>query len=115
MSDAGLIDEFDALRSRLEATALHTIRACKLGADEQLLVLVDNGTVPALTQTFMDAATAAGRSGDVGLLNLSPRQPAFTDLPPLAVDALLAAELVIDLTTVPWLYSDSFTRYGKEC
>jgi hypothetical protein len=46
---------------------------------------------------------------------VSPRRPAFADLPPLAVDALLAADLVIDLTTVPWLYSDSFTRYGQEC
>src|SRR5262249_28650769 len=43
------------------------------------------------------------------------RRPAFADLPPHAVDALLAADFVLDLTTVPWLYSDSFTRYAAEC
>jgi hypothetical protein len=115
MSDAGVIDGFADLRSRLADTAVHTLRACNLGADEQLLILTDSATAPSLTQAFTDAATVSGHSGDVVLLNVRPRRPAFADLPPLAVDALLAADLVIDLTTVPWLYSDSFTRYGQDC
>ena len=115
MSDAHLIDEFADPASRLADTAVDTLRACNLGADEQLLVLVDSTTAPDLTRAFTNAATASGHSGDVVLLSVSPRRPAFADLPQVAVDALLAADLVIDLTTVPWLYSDSFTRYGQEC
>ena len=115
MLGAGVIDEFAVPPSRLADTAVHTLRACNLDADEQLLVLADSATAPSLTRAFTDAATASGHSGDVVLLSVSPRRPAFADLPPLAVDALLAADLVIDLTTVPWLYSDSFTRYGQEC
>lgn len=115
MSDAGLIDVFAALRSRLAHTAAQTLRACSLGADEQLLILTDSATAPELTRAFTDVATALGHAGDVVLLSVSPRRPAFADLPPLVVDALLAADLVIDLTTVPWLYSDSFTRYGQQC
>jgi len=115
MSDAGLINEFADLPSPLVATALHTLQACKLGADEQLLVLTDSATAAELTQAFREVAMASGHSNDVVQLNVEPRRPAFADLPPLAVDALLAADLVIDLTTVPWLYSDSFTLYGQEC
>jgi hypothetical protein len=114
MADAGLIDEF-APYSRLANSAAQILRACGLGADEQLLVLTDSATAPELTRAFTDVATAPGHSGDIVLLSVRPRQPAFADLPPLAIDALLAADLVIDLTTVPWLYSDSFTRYGQEC
>jgi hypothetical protein len=115
MSDFDFIGELAAPPSRLAETAVHTVRACNLGADEQLLILSDSATAPDLTRAFTDAATASGHSGDVVLLSVSPRRPAFSDLPPLAVDALLAADLVVDLTTVPWLYSDSFTRYGQEC
>jgi hypothetical protein len=115
MADAGLIGGIADLHSRLAATARHTLNACNLKAAEQLLVLTDSATAPELTRAFTDAATASDHSGEVVLLSVSPRQPAFADLPPLAVDALLAADLVIDLATVPWLYSDSFTRYGQEC
>jgi hypothetical protein len=115
MSDAHLIDEFADPASRIADTAVATLCACNVGADEQLLVLVDSATAPELTRAFTGAATASGHSGDVVLLSVSPRRPAFADLPLLAVDALLAADLVIDLTTVPWLYSDSFTRYGQGC
>jgi hypothetical protein len=115
MSDARLLDEFADYRSRLVNTAAQTLRACGLGDDEQLLVLTDSATAPELTRAFTDVAKALGHAGDVVLLSVSPRRPAFADLPPLVVDALLAADLVIDLTTMPWLYSDSFTRYGQEC
>lgn len=115
MSNADFIGELTAPPSHLARTAVHTLRACHLGADEQLLILVDSATAPNLTQAFTAAATTSGHFGEVVLLSVSPRQPAFADLPQVAVDALLAAELVVDLTTVPWLYSDSFTRYGQEC
>jgi hypothetical protein len=106
---------YHALASRLADTAALALRACNLGAGDQLLVLTDSATAPVLARAFTEVVTPLGHSGDVMLLNLSPRRPAFADLPPIAVDALLAADLVIDLTTVPWLYSDSFTRYGQEC
>jgi hypothetical protein len=115
MLGAGVIDEFAVPPSRLADTAIHLLRVCNLDADEQLLILADSATAPSLTQAFTDAATASGHSDDVVLFSVSPRRPAFADLPPLAVDAILAADLVIDLTTVPWLYSDSFTRYAQEC
>jgi len=91
------------------------LRVCNLGEGENVLILADTVTAPVLTHAFTDALTALNPSSDVVQLILSPRRPAFADLPSHALDALLAADLVLDLTTVPWLYSDSFTHYAQKC
>jgi hypothetical protein len=62
-----------------------------------------------------EGALAAASHDRLARIIVGPRRPAFADLPVHVVDALLAADLVVDLTTVPWLYSDSFTRYSEDC
>src|SRR5215212_1172985 len=101
--------------SALGRTAAQVLRVCDLGEDEKVLILADTATAPVLTHAFTDALTALTPSIDVAQLIVSPRRPAFADLPLHALDALLAADLVLDLTTVPWLYSDSFTYYAQKC
>ena len=91
------------------------LSTCALVEQENVLVLLDEATAPILTRAFADALQGVGFPIDPVILSVRPRRPAFADLPFYAVDALLAADLVLDLTTVPWLYSDSFTRYAQEC
>ncbi len=110
-----MLDLYPDLHSPLTRTAAQVLRVCDLGEGEKVLVLADTATAPVLTHAFADALTTLGPSIDVVQLFVSPRRPAFADLPSHALDALLAADLVLDLTTVPWLYSDSFTRYGHDC
>ncbi len=112
MLDLGLTGRFD---SPLARTASEVLRVCELGEEEKVLILADTATAPVLTHAFADALTALHPSLDPVQLIVSPRRPAFADLPSHALDAMLSADLVLDLTTVPWLYSDSFTRYAQEC
>lgn len=104
-----------ALRSSLERTASAVLRACEVDSAESILFLVDDATAPLLVGAFQRAISELDRFADTVTLQVQPRQPAFADLPGLAVEALLRANLVLDLTTSPWLYSDSFTRYVSEC
>jgi hypothetical protein len=101
--------------ARLAWCAAAVLRSCGASAAERILVLVDDGAAPMLVDAFTDALLQLGGSSDPVVLSLRSRRPAFADLPSLAVDALLAADLVFDLTSEPWLYSDSFTRYAREC
>jgi hypothetical protein len=103
------------LRPRVEITAREVLRVCAARANEAIIVLVDEDTAPLLIEAFTGGIRALGAEADPVVLSMRPRQPAFADLPPAAVDALLVADLVIDLTTEPWLYSDSLTRYAQQC
>lgn len=105
----------DAVDARLAQCAAAVLRACDASSAERILVLVDNGVAPMLVDAFTDALLQLGGTSDPVVLSLRARRPAFADLPSLAADALLAANLVLDLTSEPWLYSDSFTRYTREC
>ena len=113
--NSGLTGGDSDLHSQLGRTASQVLRVCNLGEGENVLILADTATAPVLTHALTDTLTALNPSIDVVQLTVSPRRPAFADLPSHALDALLAADLVLDLTTVPWLYSDSFTHYAQEC
>jgi hypothetical protein len=91
------------------------LRACAAQAGERIALLIDDDSDGGLVAAFGAEVAGLGDGAEAVTIALRPRRPAFADLPPLAVEALLAARLAIDLTTVPWLYSDSFTRYGREC
>jgi hypothetical protein len=109
------LPDADGLRARVANTAGETLRVCAARADEAIILLVDEDTVPHLIDAFRNSILELGDKADPIVLSMRPRRPAFADLPPTAVDALLAADLVIDLTTEPWLYSDSLTRYADQC
>jgi hypothetical protein len=113
--NSGLTGGESDLHSRLGRTASQLLRVCNLGESEKVLILADTATAPDLTHAFTDVLTALNPSIDLVQLTVSPRRPAFADLPSHALDALLSADLVLDLTTVPWLYSDSFTHYAQQC
>src|SRR5215212_2567017 len=113
--NSGLTGGESVLHSRLGRTASQVLRVCDLGEGEKVLILADTVTAPVLTHAFTNVLAAYSPSIDVVQLTVSPRRPAFADLPSHALDALLAADLVLDLTTVPWLYSDSFTFYAQSC
>jgi hypothetical protein len=100
------------LTDHVAQTAAAVLRVCQLQPQERVTLLIDDATATVFSDAFSNALDAAH---DPVILSLRPRRPAFADLPSHAVDALLAADLVIDLTTSPWLYSDSFTRFGQEC
>src|SRR3982751_6401318 len=85
--------------SSLGRTASEILRVCDLSDDEKILILADTATAPVLTHAFTDALMGFSPSCDVVQLIVSPRRPAFADLPSHALDALLAADLVLDLTT----------------
>lgn len=98
----------------LLTTAASVLAACATQPDEQVLLLTDDDTAPELIAAF-SAALAQRGVADPAIITVQVRRPAFADLPRVAEDALLAADLVLDLTTSPWLYSDSLTRYSQEC
>jgi hypothetical protein len=118
--DGGVVDVATAgnateLAGALVRTAREVLRVCGVTTGERILVLSDEATAPELSDAFNAALQSLGPAADPVVLTSRPRQPAFADLPGHAVDALLAADFVLDLTTSPWLYSDSFTRFVREC
>jgi hypothetical protein len=113
--DALLTDDRGALAASLTHTAREALRVCAVSAEERIVILGDDATAGELLAVFAEALADLGHVSDPLLLTLHPRQPAFADLPPHAVDALLAADFALDLTTSSWLYSDSFTRFAREC
>jgi hypothetical protein len=98
----------------VEITACEVLGVCAARADEAIVVLVDEETAVLLVEAILGGITALGAEADPIVLSMRPRRPAFADLPAGAVEALLAADLIIDLTTEPWLYSDSLTRYADQ-
>ena len=107
-------DDGDALAGELAHSAAEVLRVCAARAAERIVILADETTAASILTAFASAVTALGAADPVTLMT-RPRQPAFADLPSPALAALLAADLALDLTTTPWLYSDSFTRFTQEC
>jgi hypothetical protein len=114
-SRAYVHDVVNEIDSQVARTAAAVLRACRATTGERIALLVDDATAPVLVEAFAEGVRALGVTADPVVLSIRPRHPAFADLPSHAVDALLLADLVLDLTTVPWLYSDSFTRFAQEC
>lgn len=100
-----------AIPAALQNTAREVLHVCHARHDERIVLLTDDDTAPAIMAAFRHGLAAA----DPVVLTIRPRRPAFADLPPHALEALLSADLVLDLTTVPWLYSDSLTAFGQRC
>ena len=103
------------LRAALARTASAVLAACAARSDEQIVLLRDDDTAEELTAAFVGSIAASLPGADPVIVSVAPRQLAFADLPPHALEMLLAADLVLDLTTVPWLYSDSFTSFVTRC
>ncbi len=98
---------------RFNSIAGGVLDRCALRPDEMLTLVIDSGTMPVLAAAFQAAALESG--APVRLLDAGKRRAAFEDLPASLLDQLLSPGLVVDLTGLPWLYSDSLTRYAAEC
>jgi hypothetical protein len=98
----------------LVAVAGSILSSCQALPGTRLALVHDGGTAPRLLAAFDRARAELDQLHDTVLLDVGPRLRAFAELPAGTVDLLLRAELAIDLTSVPWLYSDSFAHYVKE-
>lgn len=99
--------------ARMTSLAGRVLGCCALLPDEALFIVTDDGTMPELAEAFAGAGSGTGRQ--VTILPAGKRSAAFEELPSALLDQLLAPGLVVDLTSLPWLYSDSLTRYATEC
>jgi hypothetical protein len=108
------LQEISASVERGMRTIRAVVKACETRVDERIVVLSDDETDSVMVSLIHDAVAELGPAADPVTLTVQVREPAFAELPSFAVDTLLAANLVFDLTSTPWLYSDSFTRYAAE-
>lgn len=88
--------------------ARRLIDVCKVKPEDKVIVFVDDGTVPAWTAAFHGAAAELGC--DALVCRCQAKQEQMADFPPHAVETLTHADIVLDLTTTFWAYSDSHAR-----
>jgi|GEM_PF-5699436 len=98
---------------QITSLAIQVLARCALRPDEVLFIVTDDGTMPELADAFADAGIGIGAA--VRILAAGRRSAAFEELPAALLDRILSPGLVVDLTRLPWLYSDSLTRYATEC
>lgn len=101
----------DDHRFPLLASAL--VARCAVRPGERVFLLTDHGSPPELTAAVAEAVRAAGACP--ALRHLEGRERVFADLPGALLDELLSPGLIVDLTSLSWLYSDSLTRYARAC
>jgi 2,5-dihydroxypyridine 5,6-dioxygenase len=91
-------------RSDLMRSARLTMEACLVRPDETVVIYADTNKARATVEAFFGEAVAAG--ADVSLV-LSPTRRVLENPSPPAVEAMKAADIVFDLASVPWLYSQA--------
>lgn len=72
---------------------------------EKVVVFSDSGKNPATVDAFFTAAAATG--ADVVLVKMQTRDRPLREPPAAAVQAMAAADVVFDLATHPWLYTQA--------
>jgi 2,5-dihydroxypyridine 5,6-dioxygenase len=91
-------------RPELMRAARLTMDACRVTAEESVLVFTDTGKGRAIVDAFFGEAVATG--ADATLVCARTRG-VLQDPPSPAVEAMKGADIVFDLASVPWLYSRS--------
>jgi len=81
--------------------------ACAVRAGEQLTIYADTGREPDVVEAFLAAAQLGGL--DPTALRVPARKP-LLEPPRVAVDAMMRADVVIDLATESWLYTPATTK-----
>lgn len=97
----------------LAAAAAGLVVRCAVRPGETVTLLADDGTLSVLEEAVADAIERAG--GSPRTEHVAGRSHAFQELPDGVLGRLLTPGLTIDLTSLPWLYSDAFSRYAREC
>lgn len=88
--------------------ARRLIELCQVQSGETVIVFCDDGTIPEWAAAFH--AAAADRGCDASVYRCPARQGLMVDFPPRAIDALLHADIVFDLSTSVWAYTDTHGR-----
>jgi 2,5-dihydroxypyridine 5,6-dioxygenase len=91
-------------RSDLMRAARLTMEACLVKPGETVVVYTDTNKPRATVDAFFGEAVASG--ADVSLV-ASPTRRVLENPSPVSVEAMKAADVVFDLTSVPWLYSQA--------
>jgi len=81
---------------------------CEVHREETVIIFSDDGTVRAWEAAFHAAAADLGC--DALVYRCAARQGYMVDFPPRAVEAMLHADIVFDLTTAVWAYTDTHGR-----
>jgi 2,5-dihydroxypyridine 5,6-dioxygenase len=91
-------------RSDLMRAARLTMDACMVRPSETVVVYTDTNKPRATVEAFFGEAVATG--ADVSLI-ASPTRRVLENPSAAAVEAMKAADIVFDLASVPWLYSQA--------
>jgi 2,5-dihydroxypyridine 5,6-dioxygenase len=89
-------------------SARKTMQFCQVKPEEQVVVFRDSGTSQALTDAFHSAALATG--AEVTVVSMTTRPGALQNPPEPAINALCAADVVFDLASHAWLYTEATNR-----
>ncbi|MDQ7793146.1 MAG: hypothetical protein RDU89_01850 [bacterium] len=91
----------------LEA-ARQTCQACRVKAGEAVVVFSDTTKNEVLVEAFYAAAVSMGAQATL-VLSKAERVP-LVDPPAAAVAAMMEADMVFDLATQPWLYTEATNK-----
>ena len=92
----------------LFAAAAQTCRACQIKPQEKVVVYTDTTKNELLVDAFYNASVATG--AEVTLIVSKAYKVPLQDPSLLAVAAMESADMVFDLATQPWLYTESTNR-----
>ena len=85
-----------------------TIENCAAKPGETVVILTDTDKNPAVPEAFYTAAVAAGT--EAIYIDMVPRPEILMDPPQAIIEALCAADLVIDAASKAWIYAPSMER-----
>lgn len=91
--------------AELFRSAQQTMRACRVEPQEKVVILADTAKNPATVDAFYTAALATGAEAVLVTMKASPLP--LQDPPAPAVKAMVEADVVFDLASQPWLYTES--------
>jgi 2,5-dihydroxypyridine 5,6-dioxygenase len=94
--------------AELFESARKTAKFCRVTPGEQVVIFRDSGTSQALADAFHAASLAAG--AEVTIVSMTTRPGALNDPPEPAIAALCGADVVFDLASHAWLYTDATNR-----
>lgn len=86
-------------------SAQKVMKVCRVEPGETAVVFADTGREPAIIEAFHAAALAAG--AETLLVTMETRPLPLMNPPTAAITALAAADIVFDLATEAWLYTEA--------
>jgi 2,5-dihydroxypyridine 5,6-dioxygenase len=85
-----------------------TLEFCQLRPSESVVILCDTATASSVRDAFHTGALVAG--AEVIVVTMTTRAGPLSNPPEPAVHALMEADLVVDLASHAWLYTDATNR-----